>query len=96
MCGLVACLPLLSVFPVLLFVAGVRGSARAALRARTLSPNTIVFSCVLFFFSLCSLLSSCSAFPVIVEWRCVIHHVSVCCVGMTATGSLSRSSSFFW
>ena len=40
--------------------------------------------------------SSPSAFPVIVEWRCAIHHVSVCCVGMTAMGSLSRSSSFFW
>ena len=49
---------------------------------------------------LCSLLStprlsSSSAFPVIVEWRRVIHHVLVCCVGMTAMGSLSRSSSFF-
>ena len=82
---------------------GVRGSARAAQRARTLSPNTIVFPCCLPVFSsllFASLsaprLSSPSAFPVIVEWRCVIHHVSVCCVGMTATGSLSRSSPFFW
>ena len=32
-----------SSFSSLLFVVGVRGSARAALRARTLSPNTIVF-----------------------------------------------------
>ena len=32
----------------------------------------------------------------LLEWRWVIYHVSVCCVGMTATGSLSRSSSFFW
>ena len=30
-------------------VVGVRGSARAALRARTLSPNTIVFLCLLLF-----------------------------------------------
>ena len=55
------------------FCGGVRGSARAALRARTLSPNTIVSSL------LCSLLSSLfsapprlssrPAFPFIVEWR---------------------------
>ena len=37
------CVLLVTVFLVLLpFVGGVRGSARAALRARTLSPNTIV------------------------------------------------------
>ena len=30
------------------------------------------------------------------EWRWVIHHVLLCCVGMTAMGSLSLSSSFFW
>lgn len=77
---------------------GVRGSARAAMRARTLSPNTIVFPLVV---SLSSLLfsaprfSSRSAF-LCLEWRRVIHHVLVCCVGMTATGSLSRSPSFFW
>lgn len=70
---------------------GVRGSARAALRARTLSPNTIV-SLLSFFFSL--FFSACPAF-LLLELRWVIHHVSVCCVGMTATGSLSRSSSFF-
>lgn len=40
-CGLVA--RLLFLFSLLL-CRGVRGSARAALRARTLSPNTIVFS----------------------------------------------------
>lgn len=40
-------------------------------------------------------LSSYPAFSVIVEWRWGIHHVSVCCVGMTAIGSLSLSSSFF-
>lgn len=89
-----ASLSLLSVF------VGVRGSARAALRARTLSPNTIassahcsssLLSAPLFFSSL-----SLSAFLVIVEWRWVIHHVLECCVGMTAMGSLSRSSPFFW
>ena len=32
----------------------------------------------------------------LLEWRWVIHHVSECSVGMTAMGSLSRSSSFFW
>ena len=75
---------------------GVRGSARAALRARTLSPNTIVSPLLCSFLFSAPRLSLLSAFPVIVEWRCVIHHVSVCLVGMTAMGSLSRSSSFFW
>lgn len=78
---------------------GVRGSARAALRARTLSPNTIVSSaycsssppCSSPFFSSLSLLAF-----LCLEWRWVIHHVLECCVGMTAMGSLSRSSSFFW
>ena len=41
-------------------------------------------------FLLPRLSSACS------EWRWVFHHVSVCSVGMTATGSLSRSSPFFW
>ena len=90
-CGLVACLP----FP-LPFCVGVRGSARAALRARTLSPNTIAFPLLCSLFFSAPRLSLRPAFPVVVEWRCVIHHVSVCCVGMTAMGSLSRSSSFFW
>ena len=84
----------LSLLLLLPLCVGVRGSARAAMRARTLSPNTIVSSL------LCSLLStprfsSRLAFPV-VEWRWGIHHVSLCCVGMTATGSLSLSFSFFW
>ena len=48
-CGLVVCLPLLSSPPFLLLGVGVRGSARAALRARTLSPNTIVFSLLIVF-----------------------------------------------
>nr|DAO87850.1 MAG TPA: hypothetical protein [Caudoviricetes sp.] len=39
-----------SLFLPLLLCVGVRGSARAALRARTLSPNTIVFSCCVLFF----------------------------------------------
>ena len=80
--------------PLLLFVVGVRGSARAALRARTLSPNTIALPLLR---SLLSALppSSCPAF-LLLEWRCVIHHVSECCVGMTATGSLSLSFLFFW
>lgn len=91
-CGLVACLPLLSVFFFLLLVFGV---VRAQPCEHARYPRTP--SCPL----LCSLLSaprlsSCPVFPVIVELRCVIHHVLVCCVGMTAMGSLSRSSSFFW
>lgn len=47
------------------FVGGVRGSARAALRARTLSPNTIAFSLVVLFsvlFFSCPRLSSRPAF----------------------------------
>ena len=43
-----------------------------------------------------SLLSFCAPPFCVLEWRRVIHHVSVCCVGMTAMGSLSLSSSFFW
>lgn len=93
-CGLVVCLLLFSVsffFSLVSFVGGVRGSARAALRARTLSPNTIVFPCCL----VCSSLFRSPPFCVL-EWRWAVHHVLVCCVGMTAMGSLSRSSSFFW
>lgn len=52
------------------FVVGVRGSARAALRARTLSPNTIVSSA--YCFSSASLLPlSHSAFLLLSEWRWV-------------------------
>lgn len=53
---LVVCLPLFFVFLFLffflLFAVGVRGSARAAMRARTLSPNTIasLLLCSLFLF----------------------------------------------
>ena len=87
-------------FSLLLICVGVRGSARAAMRARTLSPNTIVFLlllCLVF----CPVLS-CSP-PFFVSRLSVfgmavvcVYHVSVCCVGMTAIGSLSRSSWFFW
>ena len=83
-----------SCLSLLVVVVGVRGSARAAQRARTLSPNTIVFLLLCSFLSV-PRLSSRPAF-LRLEWRCVIYHVSVCCVGMTAMGSLSRSSSFFW
>lgn len=78
---------------------GVRGSARAALRARTLSPNTIVSPLLLALSSLLFLLCSSSFFMPrlsVFGMAVGVHHVSVCCVGMTATGSLSRSSSFFW
>lgn len=86
-----------------LLCVGVRGSARAALRARTLSPNTIAsllllaLSCFLF----SSLLCPPHFFVPRLSCYCgmavgVIHHVSVYCVGMTAMGSLSRSSLFFW
>nr|DAK21400.1 MAG TPA: hypothetical protein [Caudoviricetes sp.] len=61
-------------FPVsflLLLRVGVRGSARAALRARTLSPNTIVFLVCL----VCLVFFLCPAFPLllppfsVLEWR---------------------------
>lgn len=101
MCGR-RCLLLLSVFslPFLLCV-GVRGSARAALRARTLSPNTIASSLVaclslsLFLFFFAPRLSSPSVF-LSFGMAVGVYHVLECCVGMTATGSLSRSSPFFW
>ena len=96
--GFVACLLLLFVFLFLLFCVGVRGSARAAMRARTLSPNTIAFLllCFLFFAPRFSSSLFRSSFFLLLEWRWGVHHVSVCCVGMTAMGSLFRSSSFFW
>lgn len=81
-CGLVACLPLLFVsflplpFPLCV---GVRGSARAALRARTLSPNTIAFSL------LCSLFSSSRAPPFFVLRLSCYCGMAVCdspCVGV--------------
>ena len=78
---------------------GVRGSARAALRARTLSPNTIVFPLAAFvlLFSFSSRPAFLRAPPFLFVGMAVCgHHVSVCLVGMTAMGSLSLSSSFFW
>lgn len=78
------CLSCLSCLSLLLsfsssFVVGVRGSARAAMRARTLSPNTIVSSllCSFLFSSLCSppffvpRFSLLFAF-LLLEWRCVV------------------------
>ena len=65
---------------------------RTPLRPRlllALSLSCLVFSSLFLVFL--------HALPfLLLERRRVIHHVSVCCVGMTATGSLSRSSSFFW
>ena len=59
-CGMAGCVvsslvfSLLSVFPLSFpLVGGVRGSARAALRARTLSPNTIASLLLLALSSLC-------------------------------------------
>ena len=79
------------------FVGGVRGSARAALRARTLSPNTIVsFLVVCFVFFLSLSLSPFFFRLSFVGMAVCVYHVLLCCVGMTAIGSLSRSSSFFW
>nr|DAU39212.1 MAG TPA: hypothetical protein [Caudoviricetes sp.] len=49
----------------------------------------------LVFFLFAPRLSSSVAF-LIVGMAVGVHHVSVCCVGMTAMGSLSRSSWFFW
>lgn len=97
-CGLVACLSLFSVF-FFSFLLLVFGVVRAQPREHARYPRTPLCSpcCVLSSLRFpAPRFSSCPAFPVNVEWRWVIHHVSVCCVGMTATGSLSLSSSFFW
>ena len=76
-CGLVACLPL----PFL--VGGVRGSARAALRARTLSPNTIASPVVCFALVFSRLLfprfSSPSVFPIVGMAVCDSPCVGVLC-----------------
>ena len=84
-CGMAGCVvsvfvfsvssPLFPLLPPLLlsFVGGVRGSARAALRARTLSPNTIVsllFYCLFFFLSATPRFSL-FRLSVCLEWRCV-------------------------
>ena len=65
-------LPSLSSFPPV--AVGVRGSARAALRARTLSPNTIVFP--LFF---CFSVSSLPAFPCVWNGGVCLPCVGVLC-----------------
>nr|DAR67715.1 MAG TPA: hypothetical protein [Caudoviricetes sp.] len=71
------------------------GVVRAQLCEHARYPRTpLRLSCYFFPFLSTHRLSSCPAF-LLLEWRCVIHHVSVCLVGMTAMGSLSRSSSFF-
>ena len=98
---IVSLLCLLPLLPSLPLCVGVRGSARAALRARTLSPNTIVFPCCFVFSSSTPSPRFSSPFfaprlsSVGMAVVCV-HHVSEHCVGMTAMGSLSRSPSFFW
>ena len=84
---------LLSFFPFVL----VFGVVRAQLCEHARYPRTpLRLSCCLV---LSSLLLHCfsllSAFLVGVEWRGG-YHVSLCCVGMTAIGSLSLSFSFFW
>lgn len=98
-CCLVACLPLLSVFLLFLFVL-VFGVVRAQPCEHARNPRTplrlscCVLSSILAAPRLSSPLFSSPFYRL--EWRCVIHHVSVCLVGMTAMGSLSLSSSFFW
>lgn len=93
--GLVACLSFFLFLFVLVF-----GVVRAQLCEHARYPRTPLCSfCCLVFSS--SLLLCSPPFFVLrlscyVEWRWGVHHVSVCCVGMTATGSLSLSSSFFW
>lgn len=71
------------------------GVVRAQLCEHARYPRT-----PLCFLSSCCLLSFSSssrlAFLLLLEWRWVVHHVSECSVGMTAMGSLSLSSSFFW
>ena len=90
-----SCLPCLSFF-LFLFVL-VFGVVRAQPSEHARYPRTpLRLPC-------CVLSPLFPAFPLFLappfyrlEWRWGIHHVSVCCVGMTAIGSLSRSSSFFW
>ena len=65
-CFFLFSLPLLPLLPLRV---GVRGSARAALRARTLSPNTAVFSLVALSLPLASRLSSRLRLSSAVEWR---------------------------
>ena len=97
-CGLVACLPLLSVFFLLflfLFVL-VFGVVRAQPCEHARYPRTpLCLPCCFVFSSLCASPFFMSRLSIIGMAVCV-YHVSECCVGMTAMGSLSRSFSFFW
>lgn len=79
----------------LFFFVLVFGVVRAQLCEHARYPRTPLrlLCCVLS--SLLSAFLLCPAFLVVVEWRWVIHHVLVCCVGMTAMGSLFLSFSFF-
>ena len=94
---LVVCFPILSVFLFFLFVL-VFGVVRAQPCEHARYPRTPLrlSCCVLSSLLFVLRFSLRPAFLVIVEWRWVTHHVLVCCVGMTATGSLSLSFSFFW
>ena len=93
------CLSSLSSSSFFLFFLLVFGVVRAQLCEHARYPRTpLCLPCCLSSSLFCSAprFSSRLAFPCL-EWRGgVIHHVSEHCVGMTATGSLSLSSSFFW
>ena len=80
-CGLVAC-PLSSSSSSSSFCVGVRGSARAAMRARTLSPNTIAspLLCSLLVFS--SLLFSPPFFTIRLSCCCGMAVCDSPCVGV--------------
>ena len=90
----VSSLVFLFLFLFLLFVL-VFGVVRAQPCEHARYPRT---PCVLLLCSLFSAprLSSRPVFLLLGNGGGVIHHVSVCCVGMTAMGSLSLSSPFFW
>ena len=84
----------LSLFLFLFLFVLVFGVVRAQPREHARYPRTPLCSLVF------SLLYSSPFFAPRLSCYCGmaggIHHVSVCLVGMTATGSLSLSSSFFW
>ena len=87
--------PPLSFFLFLFLFVLVFGVVRAQPCEHARNPRTpLRLSCYVLF-SLLTVSFSRPAF-LCLEWRWGIHHVSVCCVGMIAMGSLSRSSSFFW
>lgn len=84
-----------SSFSFLLLVFGV---VRAQPCEHARYPRTPLCSLFLLFaLSFLFLSSAPRLSSVCLEWRWVCgHHVSECSVGMTATGSLSLSPSFFW